>query len=74
MPAQCNWRVEPAQRALCGVQTQRRRARAAEGNLKLQFEAVSKLSKKERETVKTVIDSILLMHDAKRYTSKERVA
>ena len=39
-------------------------------DLKLQFEAVSKLPKKEQETVRTVIDSILLMHDAKRYTNK----
>ena len=39
-------------------------------DLKLQFEAVSKLPKKEQETVKTVIDSILLMHDARRYTHK----
>ena len=39
-------------------------------DLKLQFEAVSKLPKKEQDTVKTVIDSILLMSDAKRYTSK----
>ncbi len=39
-------------------------------DLKLQFEAVSKLSEKELDTVKTVIDSILLMHDARRYTAK----
>ncbi len=44
-------------------------------DLKLQFEAVSKLSKKELDTVRTVIDSILLMHDARRYTAKvEKVA
>ena len=39
-------------------------------DLKFQFEAVSRLSKKEQETVRLVIDSILLMHDAKRYTIK----
>ena len=35
-----------------------------------EFEAVSKLPKKEQDTVKTVIDSILLMSDARRYTAK----
>ena len=34
--------------------------------LRLQFEAVSKLDQRERETVQTVIDGVLLMHDAKR--------
>jgi transcriptional regulator with XRE-family HTH domain len=43
-----------------------------EDDLKFQFEAVSKLTKKERDTVKFIIDSILLMYDAKRYTSKSQ--
>jgi len=38
--------------------------------LKLQFEAVSKLDTKEREAIKTMIDGVLLMHDAKQYTSR----
>ncbi len=38
--------------------------------LKLQFEAVSKLEDKEQEALKTVIDSVLLMHDVKRYTDR----
>jgi len=38
--------------------------------LKLQFEAVSKLEPKEKEALKTVIDGVLLMHDAKRYTDR----
>ncbi len=36
--------------------------------LKLQFEAVSQLDPKEQEAIKTLIDGVLLMHDAKRYT------
>jgi transcriptional regulator with XRE-family HTH domain len=35
--------------------------------LKRQFEAVEKLDDKEKETIKTMIDGILLMHDAKKY-------
>lgn len=42
--------------------------------LKLQMEAVSKLDKKEREVIRSVIDSILLMHDAKRYTRSTAAA
>ncbi|MBD8528201.1 helix-turn-helix transcriptional regulator [Pseudoxanthomonas sp. CAU 1598] len=38
--------------------------------LRLQFEAVGKLSAKEREAVQTLIDGVLLMHDAKRYTAR----
>lgn len=38
--------------------------------LRLQFEAVSKLDGKEREAVQTLIDGVLLMHDAKRYTAR----
>lgn len=38
--------------------------------LKLQFEAVAKLDQKEKEAIKTVIDGVLLMHDAKRYTTR----
>jgi transcriptional regulator with XRE-family HTH domain len=38
--------------------------------LRLQFEAVGKLSPKEREAIQTLIDGVLLMHDAKRYTAR----
>ena len=38
--------------------------------LKLQFEAVSKLDPKEQDALKTVIDGVLLMHDAKHYTDR----
>jgi len=38
--------------------------------LRLQFEAVGRLDKKEREAVQTLIDGVLLMHDAKRYTAR----
>ncbi|EMJ7522497.1 transcriptional regulator, partial [Providencia rettgeri] len=38
--------------------------------LKLQFEAISQLDEKEREAIETVINSILHMHDAKRWTTK----
>lgn len=34
--------------------------------LRLQFEAVGKLDGKEREAVQTLIDGVLLMHDARR--------
>lgn len=33
---------------------------------RLRFEAVGKLDGKEREAVQTLIDGVLLMHDAKR--------
>ena len=42
--------------------------------LKLQFEAVAKLDADERKAVKTLIDGVLLMHDAKRYTDKTKKA
>ena len=38
--------------------------------LKLQFEAVSKLDSKEQDAIRTLIDGVLLMHDAKRYTAR----
>lgn len=38
--------------------------------LLLQFEAVNKLDKKERDAIQTLIDGVLLMHDAKRYASR----
>nr|WP_244590737.1 hypothetical protein [Xenorhabdus mauleonii] len=47
--------------------------RGPDERLKLQFEAISPLDEKERETVEaveTVISSILHMHDAKRWTTK----
>ena len=37
---------------------------------KRQFEAISQLDEKEREAIETVINSILHMHDAKRWTTK----
>lgn len=40
----------------------------SDDQLKLQFEAVSKLDPKERDALKTIIDGMLLMHHAKRYT------
>ena len=43
-----------------------------DSNLKLQFEAVSQLSPEERGAVQLLIDGILLMHDAKRYTQKDQ--
>ena len=43
---------------------------SSDDQLKLQFEAVSKLDSKEQEALKTVIDGVLLMHDAKRYTDR----
>lgn len=46
----------------------------ADDNLKLQFEAVAQLSPDERKTIQTVIDGILLMHDAKRYTQRDQPA
>jgi transcriptional regulator with XRE-family HTH domain len=46
----------------------------ADDNLKLQFEAVAQLSPDERKTIQTVIDGILLMHDAKRYTQRDQQA
>lgn len=42
----------------------------SDDQLKLQFEAVSKLDPQERDALKTVIDGVLLMHDAKRYTDR----
>lgn len=38
--------------------------------LRLQFEAVSRLDPKEQEAIQTLIDGVLLMHDAKRYTAR----
>lgn len=43
----------------------------ADDKLKLQFEAGAQLSPDERKTIQTVIDGILLMHDAKRYTQSD---
>jgi len=40
--------------------------------LRFQFEAVGRLDPKEREAVQTLIDGVLLMHDAKRYTAGAR--
>ena len=37
--------------------------------LKLKFEAVQRLAPKQREAVRTLIDGVLLMEDAKRYTA-----
>jgi len=45
--------------------------RGPEDRLKLQFEAVSHLDKKEREAVETVIAGVLHMHDAKRWTQPQ---
>jgi transcriptional regulator with XRE-family HTH domain len=45
-----------------------------DSNLKLQFEAVSQLTPEEQGAVQLLIDGILLMHDAKRYTQKEQTA
>jgi len=45
-----------------------------DSNLKLQFEAVSLLTPEERGAVQLLIDGILLMHDAKRYTQKDQPA
>ena len=42
----------------------------SENLLKLQFEAVSKLEPKEQDAIKILIEGVLLMHDAKRYTSR----
>jgi transcriptional regulator with XRE-family HTH domain len=38
--------------------------------LRLQFEAVAKLDRKERDAIQTLIDGVLLMHDAKRYSAR----
>jgi transcriptional regulator with XRE-family HTH domain len=41
--------------------------------LRLQFEAVSRLDAREKEIVTEVLDGLLLKHDAKRWTAREKV-
>jgi hypothetical protein len=42
--------------------------RGPDDDLRLQFEATSRLDPDEKMVVKEVLDSILLKHDAKRWT------
>lgn len=40
--------------------------------LRLQFEAVSRLDPREQEIAMEVLDGLLLKHDARRWTSREK--
>ncbi len=41
-----------------------------DARLRFQLEAIERLDPKEREAVQTLIDGVLLMHDAKRYAAR----
>jgi transcriptional regulator with XRE-family HTH domain len=41
---------------------------------RLQFEAVSRLDPREQEVVLEVLDGLLLKHDAKRWTAREKAS
>ncbi len=43
--------------------------RSADDDLKLQFEAISKFEAEEKMIVKTVLDSLILKHEAKRWST-----
>jgi len=43
--------------------------RSADDDLKLQFEAISKFEVEEKMIVKTVLDSLILKHEAKRWST-----
>lgn len=45
--------------------------RGPDADLRLQFEAVSRLDRDEKKVVKSVLESILIKHDAKRWLSPE---
>ncbi len=44
--------------------------RGADDDLKLQFEAISKFEPEEKKIVKTVLDSLILKHEAKRWSTE----
>jgi transcriptional regulator with XRE-family HTH domain len=48
--------------------------RGPDDELRLQFEAISRLDENEKHTVIEVLDGLLLKHDAKRWTSRERAS
>jgi len=45
--------------------------RGPDAELRLQFEAISRLDRDEKKVVKSVLESILIKHDAKRWLSTE---
>jgi transcriptional regulator with XRE-family HTH domain len=48
--------------------------RGPDDELRLQFEAISRLDEKEKHVVIEVLDGLLLKHDAKRWTSREKAS
>lgn len=46
--------------------------RGPDDELRLQFEAVSKFTKKEKEVTKTVLESLILRHDSNRFSQQAR--
>jgi hypothetical protein len=48
--------------------------RGPDEELRLQFEAISRLDPDEKQVVITVLDSLLLRHDARRWTSREKAS
>ena len=48
--------------------------RGPDEELRLQFEAISRLEPEEKHVVIEVLDGLLLKHDAKRWTSREKAS
>ena len=48
--------------------------RGPDEELRLQFEAISRLNDEEKHVVIEVLDGLLLKHDAKRWTSREKAS
>lgn len=46
--------------------------RDPDDELKLQFEAVSKLDPEEKKVVRSVLDSIILRHEARRWSAETK--
>lgn len=44
--------------------------RGPDDDLKLQFEAIGRLTSEEKQVIKTVIESIIIKHDAQRWVSE----
>jgi hypothetical protein len=43
--------------------------RGPDGDLRLQFEAISKFSAEEKSVIKSVLEGLILKHEAKRWSS-----
>jgi transcriptional regulator with XRE-family HTH domain len=48
--------------------------RGPDDQLRLQFEALSRLDDREKEIVMEVLDGLLLKHDAKRWVTREKAS